>query len=59
MPSYKVTFTVKFEGWIDADDEDEATSEVDIPESDSTKYVNNSMDLLSVEKQADPEPSRG
>lgn len=51
MPSYKITFTVKFEGWIDADDEDEAVSEVDIPESDSTKYVNNSMEILSVEKQ--------
>jgi len=54
MPSYKVTFTVKFEGWIDADDEDEATSEVDIPESDSTKYVSNSMDVLLVEAQPIP-----
>ena len=59
MPSYKVTFTATFAGWIDADDEDEATSEVHIPESDSTKYVNNSMDVLSVEKQADSEPPCG
>ena len=53
MPSYKVTFTAKFVGWIDADDEDEALSEVDIPESDSTKYVNNSMDIVSVECKED------
>lgn len=48
MPSYKITFTVKFIGWIDADHEDEALSEVDIPESESTKYVNNSMDVESI-----------
>ncbi len=52
MPSYKVTFTVKFEGWIDANDAEEAKSEVDIPESDSTKYVSNSMEVLSVEKSS-------
>jgi len=50
MPSYKVIFTAKFEGYIDADDAEEAMHEVDIPESDSTKYVNNSMDVLRVEK---------
>jgi len=49
MPSYKVTFTAKFVGWIDADDEEEAMHEVDIPESESTKYVNNSMEVVSVE----------
>lgn len=49
MPSYKVTFTAKFEGWIDADSEEEAMYEVEIPESDSTKYVNNSMDVQSVD----------
>lgn len=59
MSTYKVTFTAKFEGWIDADDEEEATSEVDIPESDSAKYVNNSFEVLSVEKQADSEPPCG
>lgn len=49
MPSYKITFTAKFEGWIDADDEEEAKMEVDIPESNSSKYVSNSMDVLSIE----------
>lgn len=53
MPSYKVTFTAKFEGWIDADDEDEALSEVDIPESDSTKYVSNSMEIQSIVSEDD------
>jgi len=52
MPSYKITFTAKFEGWIDADDEEEATMEVDIPESGSSKYVNNSMDIVSVVRSA-------
>lgn len=54
MPSYKITFTAKFEGYIDADDDEEAMHEVDIPESDSTKYVNNSMDVLRVERVDEP-----
>lgn len=54
MPSYKVTFTAKFEGYIDADDAEEAMHEVDIPESNSTKYVNNSMDVLRVERVDEP-----
>jgi len=54
MPSYKVIFTAKFEGYIDADNEDEAVSEVDIPESDSTKYISNSMDVVAVLKKKPP-----
>lgn len=57
MPSYKITFTAKFEGYIDADDAEEAMHEVDIPESDSAKYVSNSMDVLRVER-VDDEPVR-
>lgn len=57
MPSYKVIFTAKFEGYIDADDAEEAMHEVDIPESDSTKYISNSMDVLVVEKVEDKHPA--
>jgi len=59
MPSYKIRFKVTYDGWIDADDEEEAMHEVCIPEDDSVTYVNNSFEVLKIEVVPDDGPSNG
>lgn len=56
MPRFKVTFVARFEGYVDADSEEEAMTEAHIPESDSTKYVSQSYEVRKVEQV--PRPKR-
>jgi hypothetical protein len=52
MPRFKVTFTAKFESYVDADNSDDAISEAHIPESDSTTYLYDSFEVQEVEQVA-------
>lgn len=50
---YKVQFSVTFETTVECDPEDlqDAICDVNIPEDDETKYVTDTIELVSVEDE--------
>jgi hypothetical protein len=56
MAKFRVVFTARFEGHVDAEDAEQAAHEVHIPEANSTTYVTGSFEVLEIaEEQADGE----